>query len=76
MTLSKFSEYEIIKMKNDVVITTYRQIPLKNTSQGKSLVLLETIYININNKYKSEKIPKADSAPRNRYENGASCQNC
>ena len=28
------------------------------------------------NKYKSEKIPKADSAPRNRSENGASCQNC
>ena len=28
------------------------------------------------NKCKSEKIPKADSAPRNRSENGASCQNC
>ena len=27
------------------------------------------------NKCKSEKIPKADSAPRNRSENGASCQN-
>ena len=30
----------------------------------------------VNNKCKSEKIPKADSAPRNRSENGASCQNC
>ena len=28
------------------------------------------------NKCKSEKIRKADSAPRNRSENGASCQNC
>ena len=28
------------------------------------------------NKYKPEKIPKADSAPRSRSENGASCQNC
>ena len=31
MNLSKFSQYEIIKIKNDVVITTYRQIFLKNT---------------------------------------------
>ena len=31
MNLSKFSQYEIIKIKNDVVITTYRQISLKNT---------------------------------------------
>ena len=31
MTLSMFSQYEIIKIKNDVVITTYRQISLKNT---------------------------------------------
>ena len=28
------------------------------------------------NKCKSEKIPKADSAPRSRSENGAFCQNC
>ena len=28
------------------------------------------------NKCKSEKIPKADSAPLNRSENGCSCQNC
>ena len=28
------------------------------------------------NKCKSEKIHKADSASRNRSENGASCQNC
>ena len=28
------------------------------------------------NKCKSEKIPKADSAPRNRSENRVFCQNC
>ena len=28
---SNFSQYKIIKIKNDVVITTYRQISLKNT---------------------------------------------
>ena len=28
------------------------------------------------NKCKSEKIPNADLAPRNRPENGASCQDC
>ena len=28
------------------------------------------------NKCKSEKIPKADSAPCNRSGNGVSCQNC
>ena len=31
MTLSKFFEYKIIKIKNDVAITTYRKISLKNT---------------------------------------------
>ena len=31
MTLSKFSQYKIIKIKNDVVIATYRHISLKNT---------------------------------------------
>ena len=31
MTLSKFSQYKIIKIKNDVFTTTYRQISLKNT---------------------------------------------
>ena len=31
MTLSKFSQYKITKIKNDVVITTYRKISLKNT---------------------------------------------
>ena len=31
MTLNKFSQYKIIKIKNDVVIATYRQISLKNT---------------------------------------------
>ena len=34
MTLSKFSQYKITKIKNDVVITTYRQISLKNTPFG------------------------------------------
>ena len=31
MTLSKFSQFKIIKIGNDVVITTYRQISQKNT---------------------------------------------
>ena len=39
MTLSKFSEYEKIRIKNDVVTITYRQISLKITL---SLALLET----------------------------------
>ena len=34
MTLSKFSQYEITKIKNDVAITTYRQISLKSTTIG------------------------------------------
>ena len=34
MTLSKFSQYKIIKVKNDVVITTHKQISLKNTPHG------------------------------------------
>ena len=31
MTLKKFLQYKIIKVKNHVVITTYKQISLKNT---------------------------------------------
>ena len=31
MTLSKFSQYNITKINNDIVITTYRQISQKNT---------------------------------------------
>ena len=31
INLSKFSQYKIIKIKNDVVITTSRQISMKNT---------------------------------------------
>ena len=31
MTLSSFSQYKIMTIKNDVVITTYRQISLKIT---------------------------------------------
>ena len=30
MTLGKFLQYKIIKIKNDVIITTYRQMSLKN----------------------------------------------
>ena len=30
-TLSKFSQYKIIKIKNNAVVTSYRQISLKNT---------------------------------------------
>ena len=33
MTLSKFSQYKIIETKNDVVITTYGQISLRNIPQ-------------------------------------------
>ena len=29
--MSDFSQYEAIKIKNDVATTTYRQIALKNT---------------------------------------------
>ena len=31
MALSKFSQYKIIEIKNDVVIATYKQISLKIT---------------------------------------------
>ena len=31
MTLNKFSQYKVIKIKNDIAIATYRQISLKNT---------------------------------------------
>ena len=31
MTLNKFPQYEIIKIKNDVAIATSRKISLKNT---------------------------------------------
>ena len=34
MTLSKFFQYKITKIKNDVVITTYGQISLRNTRQA------------------------------------------
>ena len=30
MTLGKLSQYKIIKIKNDIVIRTYRQISLTN----------------------------------------------
>ena len=32
MTLNKFSQYKIIKIKDDVIIKTYRQMSLKKTA--------------------------------------------
>ena len=60
MTLSKFSQYKIIKTKHDVVKTTYRQISLKNTLIIGTVKICHKVVLTLNKYYSKStiKVPR------------------
>ena len=60
MTLSKSSQYKIIKTKHDVVKTTYRQISLKNTLIIGTVKICHKVVLTLNKYYSKStiKVPR------------------